>query len=504
MNPVNPIEEALEKVGPARSQRLVEVLTKLLKISPEAARQRLSRARTPVERCPRRLLPKREVFFCLKNQYNTELYWQNLLRDLRETGAVYAFAIDGLAARGGIVPVDEFPVVSGAPVALKKQVSSDDVVRELSYLGVIEANDIISIGRCFKLNFPALEPTQRPNHIKARRLTEGIILDGLRQWLRNNGIGSYDKITIRGEGQPLMVGQFKWDLTGPSYLLPVRRTKKTKIQNGFVVADVFAESHLNAHQIQYFIRKVQTYQRTSNSGPLFPILMAEGFTPEAITEGHKAGLMLTTTKNLFGRSVANALSDLTEVLMKVTSSLTIDDNKLYELLDKLPEIEGSGGNMRGILFELIAAFIAEHEFGGSILHLGKTYIHRETGKSTDLDVVCVTKKNEIYVIECKGKIPGGNVSLEDIEKWLGKLPIMQDFVANRDDLREYDQTYEFWTTGKFEANALNKLKTEQKHRPKKTIAWKDGNDICKIAARFKLKAIVDTLKQHFLKHPLAR
>ena len=501
---MNPIEEALEKTGPARSQRLVKVLTKLLKISPEAARQRLSRARAPIERYPRKLLPKREVFFYLENQYNTELYWQNLLRDLREAGAVYAFAIDGLTARGGIVPVDEFPVVSGAPIALKKQIPSENVARELLYLGAMEVTEIASIGRCFRLDFPAVEPPKKPNHIKARRLTEGVMLDGLRGWLRNNGIGSYDKIAIRGEEQPLKVGQFKWDLTGPSYLLPVRHTKKTKTQNGFIVADVFAESRLDTHQIQYFIRKVQTYQRTSNSGSLFPILMAESFTPAAITEGHKAGLMLTTPKNLFGQSVAKALANLTEILIRAASSVTVNDDNLYELLDKLSEIEGSAGNMRGILFELIAAYIAEREFGGSILHLGKTYTHRETGKSTDLDVVCITRQNKIYIIECKGKTPGGTVSLEEVKDWLRKLPIMQDFVANRDDLREYDQTYEFWTTGTFEANALNKLKDEQRLRTKKTITWKDGNDICKVAAKLRLKTIVDALNQHFLKHPVVR
>ena len=68
--------------------------------------------------------PKREAFFYLRRQLNSERYWGNFLRDRREAGAVYAYAIDGLFARGGIVPVDEFAVVSGAPIALKKQVPS--------------------------------------------------------------------------------------------------------------------------------------------------------------------------------------------------------------------------------------------------------------------------------------------------------------------------------------------------------------------------------------------
>ena len=96
------IKKALTETGPARTERLVTTLTQSLNISPEAARQRLSRARTPVERYPGLLLPRREAFFYLSKQHNSEIYWDNLLRDLRETGTVYACAIDGLRARAAV------------------------------------------------------------------------------------------------------------------------------------------------------------------------------------------------------------------------------------------------------------------------------------------------------------------------------------------------------------------------------------------------------------------
>ena len=67
------------------------------------------------------------------------------------------------------------------------------------------------------------------------------------------------------------------------------------------------------------------------------------------------------------------------------------------------------------------------------------------------------------MIECKGKSPGGTVSLEEVTDRLGKLPIVQDYVASREHLRERNQTYAFWTTGAFEADALDKLKSEQAH-----------------------------------------
>ncbi len=494
------IEKALTKTGPTRTERLVTTLTQSLNISPAAARQRLSRARTPVERYPGLLLPRREAFFYLRSQRNSEIYWRNLLRDLRETGTVYACAIDGLSARGGIVPVDEFAVVSGAPVALKKQVPSEGVAKKLVDIGVMNEEEVGGLGRCFVANPYAVMQPLGIGHIRARRLTEGVILDGLRQWAWKNGIGSHNTIAIRGEGHPLKVGQFRWDLTGPSYLLPLRRKN---IPHGFVVADVFTEGQMNVPNIRYFIRKVQTYQKTSNSGVLFPILMAESFTGDALTEGHKYGLILTTPKNLFGRHVADALTDLMMTLKNAAAIAAVDDDRLYKLLGELSGIEGRAGNMRGILFELIAAHIAKHGIGGSI-DFGVLHTHRENGQKADLDVICVTDQNTVCVIECKGKRPGGTVSLGEVNDWLGKLPIMQDYVASREHLRERNQTYEFWTTGAFEVDALAKLELEQANRTRRPIAWKDGAAVRKIAAQRKLKTIGDALDQHFIKHPLAK
>ena len=500
---MNPIIKALTEAGPARTERLVTILTQSLNMSPEAARQRLSRARSPVARI-RGLLPRREAFFYLSDQRNSELYWDNLLRDLRETGTIYACAIDGLDVRGGIVPADEFAVVSGAPIALKKQVPSQRVAEKLVGLGVMKKEEIGDLGRCFVAKPGAVMQPLKTGHIKARRLTEGVLLDGLRQWVWKNGIGSCNTITIRGEGQPCMVGQFKWDLTGPSYLLPLRRKNRRKnIPHGFVVADVFAEGELHVPHIRYFIRKVQTYQKTSNSGALFPILMAKRFTGDALTEGHKVGLMLTTPENLFGRHVADAIANLMRILKNAAVIAVVSDSGLYKLLDQLSEIEGRAGNMRGILFELIAAYIAKREIGGSI-DFGIHHTHRGNGKKADLDVVCVTEQNTVHVIECKGKGPGGIVSLEEVKNWLGKLPIMQDYVAGQEHLRERDQTYEFWTSGVFEADALAELKLEQAKRTKRPIVWRDGEAVRKSAAELKLKTIGDALDQHFVKHPLAR
>ena len=107
--------------------------------------------------------------------------------NLRETGTVYACAIDGLDARGGIVPMDEFAVVSGAPIALKKQVPSVGVAEKLLFLGVMKEEEIGVLGRCFVANPNAVMQPLGTDHIRARRLTEGVMLDGLREWAWKRG-----------------------------------------------------------------------------------------------------------------------------------------------------------------------------------------------------------------------------------------------------------------------------------------------------------------------------
>ncbi|WP_419861195.1 hypothetical protein [Candidatus Palauibacter sp.] len=486
------IVRALTAEGPARASRVVATLTRSLGISPEAARQRLSRARKPVARIAG-LLPKREAFLYLEKQHNTQIYWDHLLRDLRETGTVYACAIDGLHARGGVVPVDEFAVVSGAPIDLKKQVPATTVMNKLVSLGVMSDAELGGIGRCCVAEAGAIMAPLDAAHIQARRLTESVILDGLREWAWRNGIGSRHTIAIRGEETPCRVGQFKWDLTGPCYLLPLRRGRQ---EHGFVVADVFTENVLDVHHIRYFVRKVQVYQKSTNSNALFPIIVAEGFTGEAMTEGHKAGLMMATHKSLFGRHTAAAITSLMETLGRVAANVQIDGEALSKLLDQLSEIEGRAGNMRGLMFELLTAFLATHEYGGKT-DLRVLHTHRRSGRKAEIDVLCAGNGNTVYTIECKSKIPDGTVSLPEVEQWIRKLPIISDYVANRSDLREYDQIHEFWTTGGLEPDALERLRYEQQQRTKRPIEWKDGKALRAIASQRKLKAVSDALRVHF-------
>lgn len=493
------VEAFLKLHGPTRAARLTEAIVVETGLKTEAARQRLSRAKPPVRRYPFPLLPKQENFFYLEADRNTERYWVNLVRDLRETNSIYGLAIDGFMARGGCVPKDEFAVVSGAPIALKRQVASEVVANRLIELGFMTAQDVPGLGPCYVANRYAVADHLPFPEIRARLLADGVVLDGLREWVRRNGFASYNKIALRNDDHDRLVGQFKWDLTGPSYLLPLRTNGQA---HGFFVADVFSDGRIDANQVCYFVRKAQLYRRTSKSGDLLPMMVAESFTGNALNECHRAGVLACTLSGLWGNHVAQALRSLVHTLKNAAAVAASNPEQLQRLLDDLSQIEGAAGNLRGILFELLSGHLAKVAFGGGI-ELGVLAKDYATGRTADIDIMCVTEDHNVRTIECKGRAPGGRLVLEDVETWLGKLPTFRGHLSQQSHLRERSQEHMLWTTGTIEPDALARLEEEKARRVKHQISWKDGQAVRDLARKAKQKVIGDALDQHFLKHPLA-
>jgi hypothetical protein len=491
------IEQILGKYGPARSSRIAQMLQEEFKLTPVAARKRISRVVQPIRRFPLPLLPKREAFLYRQDQRNTERFWTNLIRELRETNSVYGAALDGLMARGGIVAAEEFAVISGAPLALKGQISSSRVGDTLVGAGAISRDNLADLGDCYRCVRSEIGSADSSG-FRPRLTAEGVILDGVREWARKLGLGSYNSIAIRGEDKPRQVGQFKWDLTGPSYLLPLRRGQA---KNGFLVADVFSDGILDEHSIEFFIRKVQMLRASSNSGDTLAILVAPGFTGTALTRGHSAGVVLATPENLFGHKVGAAIQSLIVTLKNAAAVASANPEKLASLIDDLSEIEGAAGNLRGVLFELIAAYLARLD--AVSVDVGITARDPDTGKMADIDVLKVRNKSECIGIECKGKQPGGVVTDEEIADWLRRIPTFRAHLVGEKRFREAKIGFEIWTTGTFTADALALLEAEKPKRTKTPIDWKDGSQVADIARTSKEKAIREALYEHFLRHPLS-
>lgn len=468
-------------------------------LTAEAARKRLSRIRAPLRSFPIPLLPKREAFLYRQQDRNTERFWTNLHRDLRETESVIGAAIDGLAARGGIVTADEFPVISGAPVKQLKQVPSALVLKRLEDAGLVRATNYPDLGDVVMFARSELGAVD-VGGFKARRQGELVILDGVREWARRLGVASYNTIAIRGDDHPRMVGPYKWDLTGPSYLMPLRGMNGEAEQQGFLVTDAFVGTAIDHHQLRYFIRKAQSLRATTKVGSILPMIVAQGFTSEALTLGHKAGLILATPATLFGTRAARAFDNLVETMRNAAAIIAKNPDRLIDLLGSLQDIEGRAGNLRGVLFELFCAYLVRNQ--GNSVDMGRKAFDPQSGKFADIDVMCVRGHSECVLYECKGKVPGGSVSKEEVEDWLRRLPIFKAHIRANDSLREADIRFEIWTSGEFEPDAVATLVKGKQHRARTIIDWKDGKQVRMLSVKGKEKAITSAFDEHFFRHSL--
>jgi hypothetical protein len=487
--------------GPMRAARLGKLIAQDLDATPEAIRKRLSRAKPPVRTFPFSLLPKQEKFFYLEDDRTTERFWTSFIRDLRDTESVYGAAFDGLLARRGVVAYDEFGVISGAPKKQSKHVPISLVLQRLIDAGFVHETTYADekLGRVVEISRPEIGFADVAG-FRTRNTLESIMLDGLREWARKNGMASYNAIVIRGEKKQRFVGPYMWDLTGPSYLLPLRGGDATGKKPGFFVADVFA-GHLEKRDIGYFLKKVQGLRATTNVGRVLPVLFAQGFSGEAITYGHSIGVVLASPQTLFGKHVANAFVDLTKTLANAAAAVSKEPSRLIELLENITEIEGAAGNLRGVLFELIVAFLVRNE--GSSIDMGRKAHDPDTGRSADIDILLVKGNRQCITYECKGKGPSVSVTLAEVNDWIRRIPIFKKHIRSQQSLANNDLRFEFWTSGDIDDDALEKLKYEKARRTRDSIDWKDGIQVREFSQKNRDGAVTKAINEHFFRHPLA-
>jgi hypothetical protein len=453
---MNHVEIYLRTNGPSRSSSVADYLKRSLGLSPDAARKRISRAGKQV-RSIAGTLPKKETFLCLEEDQGTPRLQSAFLAALRETGTVYGVAIDGLQARKGCVLRSEFAVISGSADRQKKSVPNDKIIHNLREQNIFWTAEVE--GEEFVYLLDPEESLSNVARYQARQRVEAVMLEALKDWLRNLGMVSYEKVAIRGKETDRTIGPFKFDLTAPSYLAPMTGFSSGKFKPGFVVADVFSDIQLDEFHVRFFLKKIASLKTYDKIGKVLPILFAPGFSKEALRLCKEAGAMVATPTNLLGETLSAGLNDLTQTLKNAATVVAKDPNRLATMVERLSDIEGKNLNLRGILFELFVAYLVRDE--GHWLEVGSLAKDPKSGKSAEIDVLVDISRRECMAIECKAKVPGGELSVEEVEKWLGRLSIWQSWMKEHQTRREASYSFQIWTTGKISPEALSLLQREK-------------------------------------------
>jgi hypothetical protein len=499
------IEDILRRTGPALTTELIAEMAKD-GVSSDAARQRIARADDfTVKRLAGLRFPHNARFLYLDDQFGDKRYWQALERVFREHGKSYWAAVASLKARGGIFPRQLFDGVCGSPLARSRQLSPQRILDRLTAINLLEEIRDDATGETYVKFRPHEYGSDPIPQIRARLVAENVVLHGMKEWFRRTGFGSFDKVRVRGEGDPPVVSSITWDLSAPSYARPLVAPSGTGgLKPGFIVCDVNMRDVLSENAVAAFVRKHDLASAPANVAPIMPFLIGDGFSGKAFGFARSRGILATTTSHLFGEEVAKALRDLISLLTDTGATASVNPDHVERVLNSLTRIEGAANNLRGALFEIIVGSLVKDVEGG-YLRSGEKWKDYETGRTAETDVLLDRPDDKgPLVVECKAKIPGTRVNLEEVQKWRDdRVPLLHKIFKTDSRLSGKHVTFELWTNGPIGADALDWLKAY----PAPTdysVGWRDGDAMKPYVEKALSAAIRNAMRDHYFHHPLAK
>ena len=493
------ISKYLLEVGPKLTSDILRHLEET-GLSPQTARQRLARRHPSVKALPELKFPKNARFFYHEKHFNTDRYWDGLYKALTKGSPVYGPAIAAIDANGGMIPKDFFPIISGAPLNQKKKICSDAVLTRLAHIGFLTERTFAETP-VVTFHDNSNLPVDFDGYA-ARLTVQRILLDAVADWARKLGMASYDKIAIREQGHKLpQFGTHAFDLVAPSYLSPIVRYVDGKLKPGFLVADVYI-GELDKAATQTFLRKCESSRALRKLRPFLPLIIADGFHPDAFGELRARGIIATNPSAIFGRDVARGLAGLLETLRNASAIAANEPEVIGDLFSQLRHIEGAANNLRGALFELIVGHIVSRQNSGTI-DIGKQ-VQIGTGKHYEIDVLCVSAEF-VRLIECKGYAPTHLVDVEELEAWIRTKAghICKHF--RQQDRSCLDYSVEFWTSGGFTDDALQLAKTVSNETKRYSVKLMSGTDVRELITKVNAgKGLGKVFDEHYAKHPITK
>lgn len=343
----------------------------------------------------------------------------------------------------------------------------------------------------------------RDTDIACRLLVERIMLLAVADWARKLNIGSYHKIAVRDLNEALPTfGTHAFDLCGPSYIAPmVRRETGGEPKAGFLVCDAFVGT-LDRIGIAAFLRKCASSAAMRNLPPFLPMVIAEGFTPEAFNLARSKGIVTATPVNLFGREIAEGLGALLETLKRASAIAAEKPEVIVELFSRLGQIEGAAVNLRGALFELIVGHVVHQESQGSIDVAKMVPLIGEPAVEVD---VFLASNNRVRVIECKGYGPNQQVSEDELSKWIKeKVPKIRKSLQREPRFHRCCFSFEFWTSGGYSSKAQVLADSARAQTAKYDLAFLDGPAVRQRLRDCNLPGLVKLFDEQYAKHPLTK
>lgn len=236
--------------------------------------------------------------------------------------------------------------------------------------------------------------------------------------------------------------------------------------NGFVACDVLLDAWIDAAGIRPFIHKCPTLRQLRKVGTCLQIFVADHYTQEAFMLAKQAGVIPATLTTLFGREVAEGLTQLTQVLHMAAAS-AIDAEEFDTLFKKLSQIQGASNQLRETLFEFLVADIARKAMRPTSVRLNRKF--KTNSGAAEADVIVIHDNVRVLMIECKDYNPYAQIPDALFKRWLQhNVPVCYRAACAHPDWLNLPPHFEFWATGSLSKESL--ICSNRRRRPSNPAA----------------------------------
>ncbi len=205
------LEKYIKDQGPMLSGQVAKMLVESQGISESAARKRIERLTSPIHKL-RGLFSEKQSFLYHQDDYNNQLYFENLATAFEIAGKRYAAIIKAIDYHHGIILKNDLANYGISPVVnLKGHLKFSTLIEKLLKIGVITNYD----DNHYELNSYLSSKTEiNFRHYKAIEFSKNLLSGNFNAWCRNIGLVSYKK----GDFNSLVSG-FQFAYTAPSISL---------------------------------------------------------------------------------------------------------------------------------------------------------------------------------------------------------------------------------------------------------------------------------------------
>ncbi|MBK1623103.1 hypothetical protein [Afifella marina] len=492
----NEVSSILAQTGPCLTSDVIEVMVSR-GLSESAARKRVQRALPDLGRLAGIRFHKNARFIYRQDDYGGRSFWDGLEKACHKAGKAYWGTIVTLKAHGGRCPIALFPRITGMPAARQRQLSPTRILQRLSEINLLVEVSESEDETGFVEFLPHIYPKEPIAVTNAVMLAEYVALQGIKEWARRIGFGSYGKFALRLEDPQPIVSGISWDLTAPSYFRPLVNATGGKVKPGFLVCDINLRSVVDIDEVDAFVRKCDMASAPAGVGAIMPMLVGYVFSASGLELAKKKGILAVTLENLFGSELAKSMRALIQMLTDAGATAAANPDYLMEVMSRLTKIEGAADNLRGALFELIIGSLVKDVEGG-FLKTGERRLDVEIDVQLDRG-----DEAGMLVIECKSKAPGARVSEKDVKRWYeNRVPRIHELLtAGRTDSKPF--RYELWTNGSFTDSAIDWLKRQPYDLHGYSVGWRDGTALKEYADQARNASLRKMLNEHYFRSALS-